>query len=177
MHHAMAAMLLTVVLIAGVGCGQHGGSQQQASDHVVPIGGTEDETMAEARAPFANDLGPATIDISAYPPQTQAGYKTFSQKCSKCHTLARPINSQYASSEMWERYVKRMWRKPGSNITFAEAKQIWTFLAYDGHVRKVAHREAFEAHRRQLLEQFKRDHPDRYQELYADHEADAVRLQ
>ena len=39
------------------------------------------------------DKGPDKIDVSAYPAPQQAAYKVFSAKCSKCHTIARPLNT------------------------------------------------------------------------------------
>ena len=86
----------------------------------------------------AYDKGPATIDVSKYPPAMQADYKVFTARCSKCHTVARAINSEFALDEEWERYVKRMMRKPGSGITAADGKQIFEFLAYDSKLRKKA---------------------------------------
>jgi len=82
------------------------------------------------------DKGPQTIDVSSYPEEMQQKYELFAERCSKCHTLARPINSDYALEEEWSRYVKRMMRKPGSGIAPKEAKQIFEFLAYDSSVRK-----------------------------------------
>lgn len=130
-----------------------------------------------ARAPFANDLGPDTIDASAYPPEMRQSYRLFAQKCSKCHTLARPVNSQYATRESWERYVKQMWRKPGSDISGPEAKQIWEFLTYDGRVRKLADPAAWRAHRRQLLDALNARDPARYRELYEGRETQAIEPQ
>ena len=50
------------------------------------------------------DKGPAKIDVSTYPPAQQQGYKVFAEKCAKCHTIARPINTTMTKDE-WERYV------------------------------------------------------------------------
>jgi len=82
------------------------------------------------------DRGPQTIDVSAYPEEMQQKYTLFAERCSKCHTLARPINSDYALEDEWSRYVKRMMRKPGSGIAPKEGKQIFEFLAYDSSIRK-----------------------------------------
>lgn len=82
------------------------------------------------------DKGSQTIDVSSYPEEMQQKYQLFAERCSKCHTLARPINSDYALEEEWSRYVKRMMRKPGSGIAPKEAKQIFEFLAYDSSIRK-----------------------------------------
>lgn len=82
------------------------------------------------------DKGSQTLDVSSYPEEMQQKYQLFAERCSKCHTLARPINSDYALEEEWSRYVKRMMRKPGSGIAPKEAKQIFEFLAYDSSIRK-----------------------------------------
>ncbi|MBI4597875.1 MAG: hypothetical protein HY737_05685 [Candidatus Omnitrophica bacterium] len=136
----------------------------------------EEDVKEAAKRPYANDLGPDQIDVSAYPRQMQQSYGLFAQKCSRCHTLARPINSQWASPPFWEQYVKRMWHKPGTGINGVEARQIWEFLSYDSQVRKLDRREAFEALRKQLLEEFKQKYPERYQELYDELEDDAAKL-
>jgi hypothetical protein len=82
------------------------------------------------------DKGPATIDVSKYPDKLQEYYQTFSQKCSQCHRLSRPINSDYVLPDQWSRYIKRMMYKPGSNIGGSEAKNIYDFLVYDTSARK-----------------------------------------
>ena len=84
------------------------------------------------------EQGPATIDVSKYPQGIQDNYDTFSQKCTQCHKLSRPINSDYASPDEWSRYVKRMMHKPGSGIDATDGKKIYEFLVYDSSVRKKA---------------------------------------
>jgi hypothetical protein len=114
----------TVFLILGVVLGIFGFWKWSHSDEPL------DPRIA------AYDKGPATIDISKYPADMQADYKVFSKKCSQCHTLARPINCDFALPDEWERYVKRMMRKPNSGISSDEAKQIFDFLVYDSKTRK-----------------------------------------
>jgi hypothetical protein len=82
------------------------------------------------------EKGPATIDVSKYPQGIQDNYAVFSQKCSQCHRLSRPINSDYALPDEWSRYIKRMMYKPGSGISSGEGKKIYEFLVYDSSVRK-----------------------------------------
>ena len=82
------------------------------------------------------EKGPATIDVSKYPDGIKENYEVFSTKCSQCHKLSRPINSDYAVPEDWSRYIKRMMRKPGSGISAGDGKKIFDFLAYDSSVRK-----------------------------------------
>jgi len=88
------------------------------------------------------DKGPAKIDISAYPVAQQQGYKVFVDKCAKCHTIARPINTTMTKDE-WERYVKRMMHKPNSGISDNQGKTIYDFLAYDQASRKDKNPTAF----------------------------------
>jgi hypothetical protein len=84
------------------------------------------------------EKGPATVDVSKYPQVIQDNYEVFSQKCTQCHKLSRPINSDYALPEEWSRYIKRMMNKPGSGIGGGEGKKIYEFLVYDSSVRKKA---------------------------------------
>ena len=84
------------------------------------------------------EKGPAAVDISKYPDGIKENYEVFSQKCTQCHKLSRPINSDYALPDEWSRYVKRMMHKPGSGINATEGKKIYEFLVYDSSVRKKA---------------------------------------
>ena len=98
-----------------------------------------DELDAETKARVERfEKGPATVDISKYPEGIKSNYEVFSQKCTQCHKLSRPINSDYALPDEWSRYVKRMMHKPGSGINSAEGKEIYEFLVYDSSIRKKA---------------------------------------
>ena len=88
------------------------------------------------------DKGPDKIDVSAYPAEQQANYKLFAGKCSKCHTIARPLNTMMTRDE-WSRYVKRMMHKPNSGISDAQGKQIFEFVVYDQTERKDKNPKAF----------------------------------
>ncbi|NCO36663.1 MAG: hypothetical protein AUJ92_19280 [Armatimonadetes bacterium CG2_30_59_28] len=82
------------------------------------------------------DKGPKTIDVSKYPKEMQGIYKNdFSKKCSKCHTLARPINTNKKPDE-WNKYVDKMMKKPNSGIDKKSAEKIKDFLVYDQKNRK-----------------------------------------
>jgi len=81
------------------------------------------------------DKGPDKVNVSAYPAEQQKSYKVFADKCSKCHTIARPINTTMTQPE-WARYVKRMMHKPNSGISDSQGKAIYEFLAYDQDTRK-----------------------------------------
>jgi hypothetical protein len=88
------------------------------------------------------DKGADKIDVSAYPPALQKTYQMFRTKCSKCHTIARPINTTMPRAE-WERYVKRMMHKPNSEINQAQGKEIFGFLLHDELERKAKNPKAF----------------------------------
>jgi hypothetical protein len=105
----------------------------------IPSARSADTLDAETKARVERfEKGPATVDISKYPEGIKANYEVFSQKCTQCHKLSRPINSDYALPDEWSRYVKRMMHKPGSGINAAEGKEIYEFLVYDSSVRKKA---------------------------------------
>lgn len=105
----------------------------------VALRAADDQLDAATKARIAQfDKGPATIDVSAYPASVQKDYQIFRQRCTLCHTLARPINSDFVLPDEWARYVKRMMHKPGSQISPVNAKRIYTFLVYDSGVRKKA---------------------------------------
>jgi cytochrome c5 len=85
----------------------------------------------------AYDKGPAKIDVSKYPAEMKTKYKVFADKCAKCHSIARPINCEFALDDEWERYIKRMMNKAGpSVISAADGKSIYEFLVFDSKTRK-----------------------------------------
>jgi len=99
-------------------------------------------TAQSSNVTLPQDKGPDKIDVSGYPAPMQKSYKTFAAKCSKCHTIARPINTMMTKPE-WERYVKRMMHKPNSGISDAQGKDIFEFLVYDQVNRKDKNPKAF----------------------------------
>ncbi len=106
---------------------------------IVAARAADEDVQALSKEQLAQfDKGPSSIDVSAYPAGLRDNYTVFRQKCSLCHTLARPINCDFALPDEWSRYIKRMMHKPGSNISPGQAKKIYEFLAYDSSVRKKA---------------------------------------
>jgi hypothetical protein len=98
-----------------------------------------DQLDAETKARVERfEKGAATINVSKYPQGIQDDYVVFAQKCTQCHKLSRPINSDYATPDEWSRYVKRMMHKPGSGIAGDDGNKIYDFLVYDSSVRKKA---------------------------------------
>jgi hypothetical protein len=76
-------------------------------------------------------------EAAALPPSQYADYLVFAQRCSKCHSLARPLNSGIDSDEYWALYVERMRRQPASGISVADTVPILRFLhAYSIEQRK-----------------------------------------
>lgn len=118
------AFLLGAVALALIGAGM-----ARAEDQLDP------ETKARVER---FEKGPGTIDVSKYPDGIKENYEVFTQKCSQCHKINRPINSDYALPDEWSRYIKRMMHKPGSGISNAEGKKIYEFLVYDSSIRKKA---------------------------------------
>jgi hypothetical protein len=70
------------------------------------------------------------VDVSGYPPDVQQAYRVFALRCSRCHTLARPLNARIRDPQHWVRYVTRMRRQPGSGIDADNAQVILRFLLY-----------------------------------------------
>lgn len=64
------------------------------------------------------------------PDELVANYELFSTKCSKCHTLARPLGAGITDDAQWEMYVTRMRLQPGSGISPEDQAQIMKFLRW-----------------------------------------------
>lgn len=136
LHRTTQAVLIVAAmsLVAGIRAGHSEPDAQGAAKT-----GSGATTSAEDKARFKKlDAGPRKIDVSSYPAEEKAAYPVFLKKCAKCHSIARPINSDFVLPSQWERYVKRMTFKPNSKITPADGKAIYHFLAYDSSVRKAA---------------------------------------
>ncbi len=70
------------------------------------------------------------LDPSKMPESVRADYELFANRCSKCHSLARPLTSNITDDEQWVRYVNRMRRQPGSGISRTDQEGILRFLKY-----------------------------------------------
>jgi len=68
--------------------------------------------------------------VTAFPPPVQDAYAVFAVRCSRCHSLARPLTAQIDSEAHWRAYVARMRRQPGSGISEADGEEILVFLRY-----------------------------------------------
>jgi hypothetical protein len=68
---------------------------------------------------------PDGLQLSA---DARADYYLFAMRCSKCHSLARPLSSGIDDDEYWKRYVAKMRRQPGSGISAEDTVAILRFL-------------------------------------------------
>ena len=89
-----------------------------------------------------------TIDQTTIPQDVRADYEVFAQRCSKCHSLSRPLNSGIVDDEYWALYVARMRRQPSSGISLEDSRIILRFLHYYSleQIRKKQAHEARQAH-------------------------------
>ena len=85
---------------------------------------------------LAWDRGPDKIDVSKYPPDMKGKYKTMTEVCAKCHTLARIVNCDFVLEDEWERYIKKMMRRGRSLIKPEDAEKAFEFAIYDSKIRK-----------------------------------------
>jgi hypothetical protein len=61
-------------------------------------------------------------------PDARADYQIFAVRCSKCHSLARPLSTGIDDDEFWRLYVAKMRRQPGSGISAEDATATLRFL-------------------------------------------------
>jgi hypothetical protein len=78
------------------------------------------------------------LDVAQLPEQVRPDYALFARRCSKCHSLARPLNSGIVDDTVWVAYVDKMRRQPGSGISPQDAAPILRFLHfYSGEQRRI----------------------------------------
>jgi hypothetical protein len=70
------------------------------------------------------------LDVATLPPEVRGDYEVFAHKCSKCHSLARPLQSGISDDDFWREYVARMRRQPASGIHRNDEEPILRFLHY-----------------------------------------------
>ena len=80
--------------------------------------------------------GADEVDTAKIPSDLRADYAIFEQRCSKCHSLARPLTSGIDDDEYWKRYVERMRRQPASGISPEDEVPILRFLHYFSEEQK-----------------------------------------
>jgi len=86
------------------------------------------------------------LDPHQMPEEVRADYALFAMRCSKCHSLSRPLQSGIVDDGFWAEYVERMRRQPGSDITIEETIPILRFLHFfsTGQLAKREPRPAVE---------------------------------
>jgi hypothetical protein len=82
-------------------------------------------TAAVAAACRTQGYDPTTL-----PADIRGDYAVFAQRCSKCHSLARPLSSGIDDDAYWAQYVERMRLQPGSDISVEDKPPILRFLHY-----------------------------------------------
>ena len=92
-------------------------------------------SIAISCATTTNRIGDS-LDTSQYPPDIRDAYKVFAVRCSRCHTLARPLNARINDPQQWVRYVQRMRLNPASGINAKNGEIILRFLLYYMHQRQ-----------------------------------------
>jgi len=70
------------------------------------------------------------IEPAKLPSDLQPDYAVFARRCSKCHSLSRPLQSGIDSDQFWVHYVARMRAMPGSGISAEDEVKILRFLHY-----------------------------------------------
>lgn len=68
------------------------------------------------------------MDSSSVAPDERADYALYADRCSKCHSLARSLNSGITDDGFWRMYVERMRRQPSSGIREEDMEPILRFL-------------------------------------------------
>lgn len=105
-----------------------------ASAAEAPVAGAPPEQPVVRAPPDPRDDGVDTVDVAAWPEEEQRRYPLFRVKCSRCHSIARPINSRF-DHRQWRIYSKRMARRPNSAIKDAQLEEIYAFLRHYSTVR------------------------------------------
>jgi hypothetical protein len=83
---------------------------------------------ASGNPAFRDGLPPQQVE--RMPDDIRSAYRLFAARCSRCHTLARPLNSGIIDPRHWRLYVARMRRQTGSGISAGDADRILMFLDY-----------------------------------------------
>jgi hypothetical protein len=76
------------------------------------------------------------LDVATVPAGLRADYELFAQRCSRCHSLSRPLNARISSDDHWRQYVTRMRRMPGSGIAPDDVPALLRFLTWYSAARR-----------------------------------------
>lgn len=78
------------------------------------------------------------LDINRIPTERRAEYNLFADRCSRCHSLARPLNAGITREDEWRNYVRRMRRQPSSGISPDDEAPLVRFLVWYSANRQAA---------------------------------------
>jgi hypothetical protein len=78
------------------------------------------------------------LEPADLPADVRSDYALFAQRCSKCHSLDRPLGSGISDDAFWKKYVEQMRLKPGSGISLDDEPHILHFLHYYSASRRAA---------------------------------------
>ena len=70
------------------------------------------------------------LDARKVPENVRSDYEVFAHRCSKCHSLARPLTAGITDDQQWVMYVNRMRRQPGSGISYEDQERILRFFRW-----------------------------------------------
>lgn len=76
------------------------------------------------------------LDAAQLPAEVRGDYELFASRCSRCHTLARPLASDFDEAR-WRVYVEKMRLQQSSGITLDDVPGLMRFLRW-----YAAHRRA-----------------------------------
>lgn len=76
------------------------------------------------------------LDVATVPAPLRDDYELFARRCSRCHSLSRPLNARINSEEHWREYVTRMRRMPSSGIAPDEVPGLLRFLTWYSAARR-----------------------------------------
>jgi hypothetical protein len=84
------------------------------------------------------------LNAAQLPAGIQDDYGLFAQRCSKCHSLSRSLESGITDDGYWKAYVERMRRQPSSGISLTDETPILRFLHYYSTEQKRGRGQATE---------------------------------
>lgn len=77
------------------------------------------------------------LDPSAVPDAYRADYELFADRCSRCHSLARPLSAGVNDEAHWRLYLRRMRNQPASGISAEDEPQLLRFLTWYAEQRRA----------------------------------------
>ena len=73
---------------------------------------------------------PLLSGVENPPERVREGCKIARVRCTRCHTIDRPLRAHVENPQHWQRYVRRMRLHPGSGISSSDEKKIIRCLVF-----------------------------------------------